>query len=124
MKRSFGSMNPTVRGLLLIAAIALVVVVFNLYTTLAVVYLILRIAFFIAIAVFIYLLWREHRGQIELWSRRRWLVFYAAALLIVIDLALFFAPFRHFALSGFPAFSFIAVLIICGFSMWRVWRDD
>jgi hypothetical protein len=117
-------MNPTVRGLLIVAAIALVVVVLNLYVTLAVVGALLSIAFFLAVAFFVYQLWRERRGEIELWSRRSKIVFYGAAVLIVVDLAAFFWPFRHFTLSGFPAFSFIAVLVICGFSMWRVWRDE
>jgi len=40
-------MNPTVRGLLVVALIALVVITFNLYVTLAVVYALAGIAFYL-----------------------------------------------------------------------------
>ena len=123
MKR-ISDMNPTVRGLLIVAAIALIVVVFQLYTTLAVVGGLLRIAFFLAIAFFVYVFWRDRRGEIELWSQRSRYVFYGAAALIVIDLGAFFSPFRNESLHGFSALSFVLVLVICAFSMWRVWRDE
>jgi drug/metabolite transporter (DMT)-like permease len=122
--RRLGNINPTVRGLLIVAAIALAVVVLNLYATLAVVSGLLRIAFFLAVAFFIYLMWRERRSEIELWSQRARWVFYGAAGLILVDLGVFFSPFRKIPLHGFTAFSFVAVLVICGFSMWRVWRDE
>jgi len=122
--RRLGNINPTVRGLLIVALIALAVMVLNLYATLAVVSGLLRIAFFLAIAFFIFMLWRERRGEIELWSQRSRWVFYGAAALILIDLGAFFSPFRKVSLHGFAAFSFVAVLLICGFSMWRVWRDE
>jgi hypothetical protein len=123
MKR-ISDMNPTVRGLLIVAAIALIVVVFQLYTTLAVVGGLLRIAFFLAIAFFVYVFWRDRRGEIELWSQRSRYVFYGAAALIVIDLGAYFSPFRTESMRGFPALSFVLVLLICAFSMWRVWRDE
>jgi drug/metabolite transporter (DMT)-like permease len=117
-------MNPFVRGLLIIAAIALIVVLFQLYAALAVVSGLLRIAFFLAIAFFVYLMWRERRTEIELWSSRAKWVFYSAAILIVLDLAALFSPFRHGSLSGFSALSFVLVLVLCAFSMWRIWRDE
>jgi small-conductance mechanosensitive channel len=116
--------SPLVRGLLIIAAIALVVMIFELYTTLAVVSGLIRIAFFLAFAFFVYMWWRDHRAEIDLWSRRGRLVFYSAAALIVVDLGAFFSPFRTVTLHGFPALSFVLVLVICAFSMWRVWRDE
>ena len=124
MRRLFADMNPFVRGMLIVAAIAAIVVVFQLYAALAVVSGLLRIAFFLAIAFFIYLLWRERRGEIELWSRRAKWVFYGAAALILIDLGAYFSPFRHLPLSGLSALSFVLVIALCGFSMWRVWRDE
>jgi len=124
MRRFFSEMNPTLRGFLVIALIALVVVVFQLYQTLAVVSGLLRIVFFLAIAFFIYLWWRNHRSDIETWSQRSRMVFYAAAILIVLDLATYFSPFRTGSLRGFSALSFVLVLAICGFSMWRVWRAE
>ena len=124
MRRFFGDMNPFVRGMLIIGAIALIVVLFQLYAALAVVSGLLRIAFFLAIAFFIYLLWRERRTEIELWSTRAKWVFYSAAALIVIDLGAFFSPFRSGSLSGLSAVSFVLVLVLCAFSMWRTWRDE
>ena len=122
--RFWSRMNPTLRGFLVIALIALVVVVLQLYQTLAVVGGLMRIAFFLAIAFFIYLWWRNQRSDIETWSQRSRMVFYAAAILIVLDLATYFSPLRTESLSGFSALSFVLVLAICGFSMWRVWRDE
>jgi drug/metabolite transporter (DMT)-like permease len=124
MRRLFADMNPFLRGMLIVAAVAAIVVVFQLYAALAVVSGLLRIAFFLAIAFFVYLLWRERRSEIELWSKRAKWVFYSAAALILIDLGAYFSPYRHLPLSGLSALSFVLVLALCGFSMWRVWRDE
>jgi small-conductance mechanosensitive channel len=120
MRRFFANMNPTLRGFGIIALIVLVVLVLRLETTLIAIGMLLRIAFFLAIAFFVYLLWRERRAEIANWSARARTVFYGAALLIVADLALFFwggAP-------GRDAFAFVVVLLLCGFAMWRTWRDQ
>ena len=124
MRRLFADMNPFLRGMLIVAAIAAIVVAFQLYAALAVVSGLLRIAFFLAIAFFVYLLWRERRGEIELWSTRAKWVFYSAAGLILVDLGAYFSPFRHLPLSGLSALSFVLVIVLCGFSMWRTWRDE
>ncbi len=62
----FFSDRPTLRGFLIIGLIALVVVVLNLYTAVIAIGMLLRIAFFLAIAFFIYLVWRERRGEIAI----------------------------------------------------------
>lgn len=124
IRRFFSEMNPTVRGLLIVAAIALIVVVLQLYQTLAIVSGLLRIVFFLAIAYFVFLWWRNNRSDIEAWSQRSRLVFYAAALLIVLDLGAYFSPFRTGSLSGFTALSFVLVIGIGAYSMWRVWREE
>ena len=59
VKRFWLDMNPTVRGFIIILAITGLVVALSLYSTLAALYLIARIAFFIAIAFFIFLVWRR-----------------------------------------------------------------
>lgn len=121
MRGFFSRMNPTVRGLGIVALIALVVVVLQLQATLSALALILRIAFFIAIAIVLYLLWRDRmRWEIETWgSRARW-VFYGAVLLIVVDLGVFF----WFGASGIGAVAFLLTLAICGYAMFRTWRDQ
>ena len=113
-------MNPTLRGFLVLALIALVVVVLQLQATLVALGLILRIAFFLAIAFFVYLLWRERREEIETWGKRSRVVFYGAALLIVADVGVFVVR----GVAGPDALAFVLVLGLAGFSMWRVWRDE
>ena len=56
-------MNPTLRGFLIIALIAGVIVALDLEATLAVLLIVARIAFVLAIAFFIYLMWRERRER-------------------------------------------------------------
>ena len=121
MRGFFSRMNPTVRGLLIVALIALVVVALQLQATLSALALILRIAFFIAIAVVLYLLWRDRmRWEIETWgSRARW-VFYGSVLVIVVDLGVFF----WFGATGLGAVAFLLTLGICGYAMFRTWRDQ
>ena len=112
--------NPTLRGFLIIAAIAGVIVVLRLQTTLAALYVIARIAFLLAIAFFIFLMWREHRSEISTWSdRARW-VFYGAAILAVADIA----AITFTSTSGLDAVAFLAVLATSGFAMWRTWKDQ
>jgi hypothetical protein len=120
MRRFFSDMNPTLRGFLIIALIALTIIVLNLYTALASLYVIARIAFLLAITFFVYLLWRERRDDIATWPGRARASFYGGALLIVADvLALTFdRP------SGLAAAAFVLVLILSGFAMFRVWRDQ
>ena len=120
MRRLVGDMNPTLRGLLVLALIALVIVVLQLEATLVALSLILRIAFFLAIAFFVYMVWRERREEIEAWGTRSRVVFYGAALLIVADVGVLVVR----GASGLDAFAFFVVLGLAAFSMWRVWRDE
>ena len=112
--------NRTVRGLGIIALIALVIVVLQLEATLAALFLILRIAFFLAIAYFVFLVWRERRSEIDVWSTRAKAVFYGAAIVAVLDLAQYFVR----PLAGLDALVFVLVLAGCGYAMWRIWRDQ
>ena len=111
--------RPTLRGFLIIALITLAVVVLNLYTAVLAIGMLLRIAFFLAIAFFIYLLWRERRDEIATWSRREIIVFYGSALLIVGALGVYF----WHGLPGYEQLGFIGVLGCAGYAMFRVWRD-
>ena len=121
MRRAFREMNPTLRGFLIIALIAVVVVVLQLQTTLSALFLLARIAFFLAIAYFIYLAWRDRRESISMWPTRSRVVFYGAALLMVFNVAVrFFVPVGN----GLSLLVFVAVFACGGFAMWRVWRDE
>ena len=111
--------RPTLRGFLIIGAIVLVVVVLNLYATVLAIGMLLRIAFFLAVAFFIFLMWRERRDEISTWSTREMAVFYGSAVLIVAALGLYF----WHGWPGYEQLGFIGVLGCGGFAMWRVWRD-
>ena len=110
--------RPTLRGFAIIGLIALVVVLLNLYTAVLAIGMLLRIAFFIAIAFFIFLMWRERRDEISAWSTREMVVFYGSALLIVAALGLYF----WHGWPGYEQLGFIGVVGCSGFAMWRIWR--
>jgi small-conductance mechanosensitive channel len=112
--------NPTLRGFLIIAAIAGVIVALQLQATLTALFVIAQIAFLLAITFFIYLVWRERRGEISEWPGRAQFAFYGAALLIVADIGVFW----YDRPSGPDALAFFLVLGICLFAMIRVWRDQ
>jgi uncharacterized membrane protein YhhN len=118
--RRFLSDHPTLRGFMIIAAIAVVVVALSLQPTLTALFLLVRIAFFLAIAFFIYLVWRERREDIAVWPRRAYVTFYGAAILAVASLAVYFWR----GAAGWDAAAFLVILGLCGFSMWRVWREQ
>jgi uncharacterized membrane protein (DUF4010 family) len=111
----FSRMNPTLRGFLIVGLIALVVVVLNLYVALASLFLIAQIAFFLAIAYFVYLLWRDRREDIETWPTRA-----KFALLIVVAIGAFILDRP----AGLPALAFVLIVGISAFAMWRTWRDQ
>lgn len=113
-------MNPTLRGLLIIAVIAAIVVVFQLEATVAVLVLLARIAFFLAIAFFVFLMWREQREGIAMWPARAQAVFYGAAVVAVADVGAYWYGGAH----GFQVIAFVAVLALCGLAMFRTWREQ
>ena len=120
IKRFFTEMNPMVRGLLIIALVAAVVVVLSLEEVVATVGGLLRIAFFLAVAFFLFLLWRERRGDIESWGDRSRRVFYAAIILAVVDVG----AFVGLRPGGRDALAFFLVLGACAYAVVRVWRDE
>ena len=123
MRRFFADMNPTLRGFLIIASIALVVVALQLEQSLVAIGALLRIAFFLAVAFFVYLLWRDRvRGDVETWSRRSRVAFYGGAVLIVTALGILF--WTGFSVGGLEAVGIVAVLAISGLAMYRVWKDE
>jgi small-conductance mechanosensitive channel len=120
MSSFFSRMNPTVRGFLIILAIVAVVVVLQLEATLAALWILARIAFLLAIAFFIYLVWRERREEISQWPVRASAVFYGGAVLAVADLGAYSYGGAH----GLQIIAFLGVLVLCGLAMWRTWRDQ
>jgi amino acid transporter len=123
MGRWWSDLNGTVRGFIIILAIATVVFVLNLEGTLISLSLLLQIVFFLAIAVALYMFWRDRmRHEIDTWSDRSRRVFYGSFALILVDLGVYFWPGR--STTGLDAFAFIVTLILAGYAMWRVWRSE
>jgi cytochrome c oxidase assembly factor CtaG len=120
MRQFFSRMNPTLRGFLIIGAIAAIVVVLQLEATVVALLILARIAFILAIAFFIFLMWRERREEISMWPARARLAFYGAAAIAVADLGVNWYGGAH----GFDVIAFVAILALCGVAMWRVWRDQ
>ena len=114
--------NPTVRGFAIILLIAVGIWLLQLQTALFSLLLLARIAFFLAIAFFLFLLWRERRGEIAMWSASSRAVFYGAVGLAVVNVgAAILAPYPSGSLE---VLVFIFVLVACGYSLWRVWRRE
>ncbi len=112
--------NPTVRGFAIIALVAAVIVALSLEPVLATVGGLLRIAFFLAVAFFLFLVWRERRSDIETWGDRSKRVFYGAIALAVLDVGMLIG-LQH---SGIEAVAALVVLAACAYAGWHVWRDE
>jgi hypothetical protein len=112
---------PLARGLGIVAVIAAIVVVLSLEPVVATVGGILQIAFFLAIALFLFMVWRERRGDLEAWSDWSRKLFYAAVVLAVVAVGLAIG-------YGFPgmrdAFAFVVVVGACIYVLVRVWRSE
>jgi hypothetical protein len=109
------------RGLGIVAVIAAIVVVLSLEPVVATVGGILQIAFFLAIALFLFMVWRERRGDLEAWSEWNRKLFYAAVVLAVVTIGLAIG-------YGLPAmrdaFAFVVVIGACAYVLVRVWRME
>jgi cytochrome c oxidase assembly factor CtaG len=116
----FSRMNPTLRGFLIILAIVALIVVLQIEATLTALLILARVAFILAIAFFIFLMWRERREEISQWPMRARVVFYGGAVLAVADLG---AEWYGGARGG-QLIAFLAVLVLVGLAMWRTWRDQ
>jgi hypothetical protein len=104
----------------LIALVSVVIVALSLEESLVTAGALLRVAFFLAIAFFLFLLWRERRSDIETWSTLSQRTFYGAIVLAVVDVGavLGLRP------TGADAIVFFVVLACCGWAIVRVWRRE
>lgn len=121
MRDLWDRIPPLARGLGVLAIVAVVVVVLSLEPVVATVGGILRIAFFLAIAFFLFLLWRERRGDLEAWTDWNRNLFYASIVLAVVAIGLAIG----YGLPGTrDAFALVVVLIACAYVLVRVWRAE
>jgi quinol-cytochrome oxidoreductase complex cytochrome b subunit len=108
------------RGLAIVAIVAVIVVVLSLEEVVATVGGLVSIAFFLAIAFFLFLLWRERRGDLEVWSEWNRRVFYGAIVLAVVDIGMLIGLDP----AGPDALVFFLVLGACAWVLIRVWRIE
>ena len=113
--------NRFVRGLALIAlGLARRSSLLSLENALVTAGALMRIAFFLAIAFFLFLLWRERRGDIEAWSDLSRRTFYGAIVLAVVAIGALIG----LGPTGADAIAFFAVIACCAWAIWRVWRRE
>jgi small-conductance mechanosensitive channel len=120
MSRFFSRINPFLRGMVILAIVAGLIVVFQLEQTLLALTILARVAFILAIAYFVFLVWRDRREGISMWPQRAQTVFYGAATLAVVDVGVYW----YGGAVGYQVLAFVAVLALCGLAMWRTWRDQ
>jgi hypothetical protein len=114
---------PFWRGMALIAVISLAIVELDQETALSTAFLLTGVAFYIAIAVVAYLLWRDFgRREISIWPVRQQRVFYSAVVLFLVDFGWYFAS--RFHLSGRSLLVFFVVAAACIYVAVRTWRDQ
>ena len=121
MRRLWDRIPPLARGIGIVALIALVVVVLSLEPVVATVGGLLQIAFFLAIALFLFLLWRERRGDLEAWSEWNRKLFYAAIVLAVVTIGL---AIGYGLPASRDALAFVLTLGACAYVIVRVWRIE
>lgn len=116
--------NGTLRGFIIVIAIAAALTAAGQAGAigLGVVFLVLRIAFIVVIAIVVYRLWRSNREEISTWPGRARAVLYGGALLALIDVvATLITPWPA---GGLEALIFFFVLGASIFAIWRVWQDQ
>jgi hypothetical protein len=113
-------MNPTLRGFLIIAAVAALIAAFSLGPVLSVLGLVLSILFLVVLVLVVYRWWRNNRYEIAQMPRRVQVVLYGGAAVVLADFAVYFVRRG----SGLEALAFRLVIAICGYAMWRAWRDQ
>jgi Na+/melibiose symporter-like transporter len=115
------NISPFIRNLLILAVIAAAVVILNQEVALSVVGALVRVAFFIAIAVVAYLFWRDFgRREISVWPGRQQAVIYASVVLLVVDLGVWFTN----PPSGRIALALIVVGAISVYAGVRTWLNQ
>jgi hypothetical protein len=113
--------SPFMRGMAIIAVIALAVVVLNLQTSLTTAGTLVRFAFYLAIGVVAYMLWRDFgRREIGVWPQRAQWVFYGAVGLFLVDIGWYVASSR----GGRDLLAFVVVASVCIYAAVKTWREQ
>jgi hypothetical protein len=116
------NLSPSLRAFGILVLIAAIITAFQLQVGLQVILVFLQILFLLAIAYVLFLLWRNRRHEIAMWSRRSQVVFYGGAALALADIGVAFTSW--FPEGGLESLVFLFALAAGVFAMWRVWRDE
>lgn len=112
---------PFLRGMGIIALIALAVVVLNLQTSLSTAATLVRFGFYLAIAFAVYMLWRDFgRREIGMWPQRSQVLFYGAVAVLLVDLGWVFAT----SLGGRNLLAFFVVAAVSSYVGIKTWREQ
>jgi O-antigen/teichoic acid export membrane protein len=112
--------NRFLRGIVLVALVSLAIVLLSLEESLQTAGALVRVAFFLAIAFFLFLLWRERRGELEAWTDLSRRTFYGAVALAVVAIGALIG----LAPTGADLLAFLAVIACCAWAILRVWRRE
>ncbi|HEX5584922.1 hypothetical protein [Gaiella sp.] len=112
--------NRFLRGIALVALVSLAIVLLSLEESLQTAGALLRVAFFLAIAFFGFLLWRERRGELEAWSDLSRRTFYGAIVLAIVAIGALIG----LAPTGADLAAFLVVIGCCAWAILRVWRRE
>lgn len=119
MSRLWSRLPPLLRAFGVVGVIALVVVVLSLEPVVAAIGGLLQIAFFLAVAFFLFLVWRDRRSDLEAWSEWNRRLLYAGIALAVVAIGTWIG-------YGLPAsrdaLALVLVLAGCVWAVVRVWR--
>ncbi len=116
--------GPTARGFAILILIAAAITAAGAQATLERVLEILGIVFLIVILYVVFRLWRSRREEISMWSKRSQMVLYGAGIVAVGNVAAAFVPVLDYPETGLEIVIFFAVFGLCGFAMYRVWKDE
>jgi hypothetical protein len=112
------NVSPSLRAFGVLVLIAAVVTALQIGAGLEIILIFLQILFLLAIAYVLFMLWRNRRDEIAMWSRRSQVVFYGGAALALADIGLAFTSW--FPQGGIESLVFLFALAVGGFAMWRV----
>jgi len=114
-------MNPFLRNLAILAAVALAIVLLNQETALVTAATLLRFAFFIVIGVVAYFYWRDFgRREIETWPTRSARLLYAAVALLVVDIGWWVVV----GITGRDILAALVVGAVCVYVGVTTWREQ
>jgi hypothetical protein len=106
-------------AIVVLAAVAVTVLQVVAGQVLWILALIIRLAILAGLIWFGYSLWRNNRSRLQWLSRRQKLLFYGAAVVLVLAVLISFL----LPLTLLTSVFLLALAGACGFVMWRIYQD-